>query len=167
MTIVETIKIRKSCRTYSDRAIEPDKLAELGQFLGSNTQTLFGSKVRFLLIDFDELEAGELKDLTTYGVVKGARQFIVGSDMPATGDRSWTGCSGLSPQRTKGKPGVNSSFFTIWALPSIKRILAFSPRLLNASGWRLRLRTNNRGGSSGAGGMRFIFTSREHPDTRA
>jgi nitroreductase len=79
MTIVETVKIRKSCRTYSDRAIEPDKLAELRQFLASNTKTLFGSKVRFLLIDFDELETGELKNLTTYGVVKGARQFIVGA----------------------------------------------------------------------------------------
>jgi nitroreductase len=79
MTIIETIKIRKSCRTYSGRAIEPEKLAELRQFLAANTKTPFGSKVRFLLIDFNELEIGELKNLTTYGVVKGARQFIVGA----------------------------------------------------------------------------------------
>jgi nitroreductase len=79
MTIVETIKIRKSCRTYSDRAIEPESLAELRKFLAENTKTTFGSKVRFHLIDFNEMETGELKNLTTYGVIKGARQFIVGA----------------------------------------------------------------------------------------
>src|SRR3972149_5829757 len=78
MTIIETIKTRKSCRTYCNRAIEPEKLAELSQFLASNTKTPFGSKVRFHLIDFNEMEIGELKNLTTYGVIKGARQFIVG-----------------------------------------------------------------------------------------
>jgi nitroreductase len=79
MTIIETIKTRKSCRTYSSRAIEPEKLAELKQFLASNTKTPFGSKVRFHLIDFNELEISELKNLTTYGLIKGARQFIVGT----------------------------------------------------------------------------------------
>ena len=79
MTIIETIQTRKSCRTYSNRAIEPEKLAELRQFLALNTKTPFGSKVRFDLIDFNKLEIGELKKLTTYGVIKGARQFIVGT----------------------------------------------------------------------------------------
>ena len=79
MTIIETIKTRISCRTYSNRAIEPEKLAELRQFLASNTKTPFGSKVRFLLLDFDEMKIGELKNLTTYGVIKGARQFIAGT----------------------------------------------------------------------------------------
>ena len=79
MTIIETIKTRISCRTYSNRAVEPGKLSELKHFLASNTKTPFGSKVRFLLLDFNELEIGELKNLTTYGVIKGARQFIVGT----------------------------------------------------------------------------------------
>ena len=79
MTIIETIQTRKSCRTYSNRAIEPEKLAELRQFLALNTKTPFGSKVRFDLIDFNKLEIGKLKKLTTYGVIKGARQFIVGT----------------------------------------------------------------------------------------
>ena len=79
MTIIDTIQTRKSCRTYSDGAIEPEKLAELKHFLASNRQTPFGSKVRFLLLDFNELEIGELKNLTTYGVIKGARQFIAGA----------------------------------------------------------------------------------------
>jgi nitroreductase len=79
MTIIETIKIRKACRTYSTRAIQPETLAELKQFLSSNKETPFGSNIRFQLIDFNELEIGELKNLTTYGVIKGARQFIVGT----------------------------------------------------------------------------------------
>jgi len=79
MTIIETIKTRKSFRTYSNRAIEPGKISELKQFLASNTKTPFGSKVGFHLIDFNKMEIGELKNLTTYGVIKGARQFIVGT----------------------------------------------------------------------------------------
>jgi hypothetical protein len=78
MTIIETIKTRTSCRTYSNKPIEPEKLVELRHFLASNTKTPFGSNVRFHLIDFNELEIIELKNLTTYGVIKGARQFIVG-----------------------------------------------------------------------------------------
>jgi nitroreductase len=79
MTIIETIKTRKSCRTYSNEPIEPGKISELRQFLASNKDTPFGGKVRFQLIDFNELEISELKNLTTYGVIKGARQFIVGT----------------------------------------------------------------------------------------
>jgi hypothetical protein len=79
MTIIETIQTRKSCRTYSNRAIEPGKISELKHFLASNKETPFGSKVRFLLLDFNELEISELKNLTTYGIIKGARQFIVGT----------------------------------------------------------------------------------------
>ena len=79
MTIIETIKTRKSCRTYSNRAMEPEKISELKHFLASNKETPFGSKVRFLLLDFNELKIGELKNLTTYRIIKGARQFIVGA----------------------------------------------------------------------------------------
>jgi nitroreductase len=79
MTIIDTIKVRKSCRTYSNRVIEPDKLAQLRQFLVLNIKTPFGSKVRFHLIDFNKMDIVEVKKLTTYGVIKGARQFIVGT----------------------------------------------------------------------------------------
>lgn len=79
MTIIETIRTRRSCRTYSGRAIEAEKISELKDFLASNTKAPFGSKIRFLLLDFNDLEISELKNLTTYGVIKGARQFIVGA----------------------------------------------------------------------------------------
>jgi len=79
MTIIETIKTRKSCRTFTTRVIEPEKLAELRQCLASIPKPPFGSVVLFHLIDFNEMENEELKKLTTYGVIKGARQFIVGT----------------------------------------------------------------------------------------
>jgi hypothetical protein len=79
MAIIKTIQIRKSCRTYSNKTIEPEKIAELRLFLASNIRTPFGSKVRFHLMDFNEINIGELKNLTTYGVIKGARQFIIGT----------------------------------------------------------------------------------------
>jgi len=65
MTIIEAIKTRRSCRTYSDKAVEPEKLAELEQLLKANTETPFGSKLRFQLIDFNEMVIDELKKLTT------------------------------------------------------------------------------------------------------
>lgn len=79
MTLIEAVKIRKSCRTYSGETVEPEKLVELKRFLESNNKTVFGSKLRFHLLDFSEPELGDLKKLTTYGVIQGARHFIVGA----------------------------------------------------------------------------------------
>jgi len=79
MTMIESIKIRKSCRTYSRKTIEPEKISELSQLLASDIRTPFGSKPRFQLLDFNELAMGELKNLTTYGVIQGAGQFIAGA----------------------------------------------------------------------------------------
>jgi len=77
MTMIESIKIRRSCRTYSPRAIEPGKIAQLSRFLAENVETPFGNTPRFHLLDFNEVERGELKKLTTYGVIQGAGRFIV------------------------------------------------------------------------------------------
>ncbi|OPY85940.1 MAG: Nitroreductase family protein [Syntrophus sp. PtaU1.Bin208] len=79
MTVIEVIKSRKSCRTYSRQTLEPWKLTELRKFLASNREAPFGSRFRFHLLDFDELEISGLKTLTTYGVIQGARYFIVGA----------------------------------------------------------------------------------------
>lgn len=79
MTMIATIQSRKSCRTYGGRSMEPEKSAALREFLAVNTRVPFGSQVRFLLLDLDEPEIGELKNLTTYGIIKGARHFIVGA----------------------------------------------------------------------------------------
>jgi len=79
MSIVETIKMRVSCRTYSNIAVEPDKIAKLSEYLESNIVVPFGSKVRFELLNFDDMDVNEVRNLGTYGVIKGARQFIAGA----------------------------------------------------------------------------------------
>jgi hypothetical protein len=79
MSIIETIKERISCRTYSDRPIEPDKAETLKTFLKENTISPFGSEIRFQLLDFTEPGMGETRMRGTYGVIKGARQFMAGA----------------------------------------------------------------------------------------
>lgn len=79
MSIIETIKERISCRTYSDRPIEPDKTETLRTFLKANTLSPFGSEIRFQLLDFTELGMSETRIRGTYGVIKGARQFMAGA----------------------------------------------------------------------------------------
>jgi nitroreductase len=79
MSIIETIKERTSCRTYSDRPIEPDKTEALKTFLKANTTSPFGSEIRFQLLNFNELGMSETRIPGTYGVIKGARQFMAGA----------------------------------------------------------------------------------------
>lgn len=79
MTIVETISRRRSCRTYDARAIEPEKISILREYLALNRGEPFGSALRFEVMDFKEMEPGELKKLTTYGVIRGARHFMAGA----------------------------------------------------------------------------------------
>jgi hypothetical protein len=79
MSIIETITIRKSCRTYRDSPVETAGLAELKAFLEANTGPPFGSPIRFELLDFDQLDADELRPLGTYGVIRGAKLFIIGA----------------------------------------------------------------------------------------
>jgi nitroreductase len=79
MSIIETIRARRSCRTYSDRPIETDRLAELKASLEANTAAPFGSAIRFHLLDLNELGTDEIGPLGTYGVIRGARLFIIGA----------------------------------------------------------------------------------------
>ena len=79
MTIIDAIRARKSCRTYSDRTIEREKLSELTGFLKANGKGPFGASVRFELVDFNALEAAEAGTLGTYGVIRGASVFIAGA----------------------------------------------------------------------------------------
>ena len=79
MYIVKTIQSRVSCRSYGNRPVEADKIAGLTAYLKSNTAGPFGVDVRFALLNFDEMDIGEFRGLGTYGVIRGARQFIVGA----------------------------------------------------------------------------------------
>jgi nitroreductase len=79
ISIIETINRRTSCRTYSDRPIEPEKAEALKTFLKENTASPFGCEVRFELLNFETPGMSETRTPGTYGVIKGAGHFIAGA----------------------------------------------------------------------------------------
>ena len=77
--MIEGIKKRISSRTYIDKPIEEEDKKHISELLSSNRKGPFGSKVRFELLDFTEMDTKEIKTLGTYGIIKGAKLFIVGA----------------------------------------------------------------------------------------
>lgn len=78
-TITEIIKKRFSCRTYANKSLEDKVLQELITILNSAHKGPFGSEPRFRLIHLTSFVAQEGKKLGTYGVIKNARLFLVGT----------------------------------------------------------------------------------------
>ncbi len=78
-SITEIIRQRYSCRTYLERPIEHDlqlRIVEYAAALGSGP---FGGKARFELIAAGEDDRKILRQLGTYGFIKGAAGFLVGA----------------------------------------------------------------------------------------
>jgi hypothetical protein len=82
MTIIETIHARKSCRTYDEKPIDPVKLEELRSYTESSEAPIFGAALRFRLVGAGEEHAAALNKSVTYGLVSGARHFIIGAVAP-------------------------------------------------------------------------------------
>jgi hypothetical protein len=75
---VEDIKIRKSVRTYDDSFLDPVIKEKLLTFIRSNKKGPFGHEVRFDIIDLNGAGQEELKQLASYGNIKGAKYFMAG-----------------------------------------------------------------------------------------
>jgi nitroreductase len=75
----EFIKKRISCRTYAERPLEDKVLVELSGHISAAHIGPFGNKPAFKLIHTDNLSPQEWKKLGTYGVIKNARYFLVGT----------------------------------------------------------------------------------------
>ncbi len=84
--IVDIIKQRASWRAYKIQAIEPEKIAKLREFMGSLSTGPFGGHARFEFIEFANIDPNEARKLGTYGIVKGARYFLVGVKTPSPMD---------------------------------------------------------------------------------
>lgn len=81
--IIDIIKQRSSWRTYADLLLEDDMKKKVNQILTlkdfkSPFSDLSG-KIRFELIGVPEFAPDERKKLGTYGLIKGAQEFIVGA----------------------------------------------------------------------------------------
>jgi len=82
-SIIESIKMRTSSRNYDERTIEPEKRRQIENYLSLNEKGPFGSTVRFQLLDYAQGGQDQTENLRTYGVIKGARLFIVGAVISA------------------------------------------------------------------------------------
>ncbi|HDT15365.1 MAG TPA: nitroreductase [Firmicutes bacterium] len=79
-SIIQTIRERSSWRTYDEsRPVEAELREEIMKFIKSNKKTIFGTNVRFELIDTTEAQRDELKKLGTYGIIRGASLFLAGT----------------------------------------------------------------------------------------
>jgi hypothetical protein len=78
-TITEIIKKRLSCRTYSEKPIEAKVLQEFSASIDAVHAGPFGNQPKFKLIRLNSLQPQEWKQLGTYGVIKNAQFFLVGS----------------------------------------------------------------------------------------
>ncbi|MGA3209088.1 MAG: nitroreductase family protein [Syntrophales bacterium] len=81
--VTEIIRKRFSCRTYIDKSIAKEERERLSDFLSAIGAGPFGAMVRFKLIAAMDQDRKALKELGTYGFIKGATGFIVGAVGPS------------------------------------------------------------------------------------
>lgn len=75
-SIIETIKKRRSVRTYLKCSVEQE-MESILKIIDSPKRGPFGNDMRLKLLNFSELERNEIKNLGTYGMIKGAKHFIL------------------------------------------------------------------------------------------
>lgn len=78
-TIIETINKRVSIRSYTNQAITEEVKTKLRTAFQENSQGPFSNRVRFHLVETAENVKQELKELGTYGSIRGAHLFIAGT----------------------------------------------------------------------------------------
>ncbi len=76
-SIIETMKIRTSVRTYDGEAIAVETLEKLNERLRAiNAATTI--KARFVISEMKDTDGNAVKKLGTYGVITGAKTYLVG-----------------------------------------------------------------------------------------
>ena len=82
-SIIDIIKERTSWRTYSKRSLEDiakDQIRQILRLKDFNSPfSECATKCRFELISVPEFDPEEKKKIGTYGIIKGAQEFIVGA----------------------------------------------------------------------------------------
>jgi nitroreductase len=84
MNITETIKKRKSCRTYSHVALTPADKKNLERFLIENNKGLENEVVNFQIIEKDDVDKQMKLD---YGIIKGHNAYILGTSKTSLASR--------------------------------------------------------------------------------
>lgn len=66
-------------RTFAENQPDEDILNQLNEYINEIEMGPFGVKARFRILNFDEMDEKEIKRLGTYGVIRGAKYFILGA----------------------------------------------------------------------------------------
>ncbi|MDD5765223.1 MAG: nitroreductase family protein [Candidatus Marinimicrobia bacterium] len=74
---VDLIKARSSWRNYSERPLEPEVRGKIEHFLAQSPKGIFGTEPHFYLIE--KTSEDEKIKLGTYGLIRGAQTFVVGT----------------------------------------------------------------------------------------
>ena len=74
----DDIRKRKSVRTYEDRLIEPAVKDEFMTFVRANNRGTLATGIDFDIVDLSGAGQDELKNLASYGNIKGPKYFIAG-----------------------------------------------------------------------------------------
>ena len=77
---MKIIKKRESVRTYDDtRSVDEEARFRLEECMEKNGVGPLGNTVRFRLLDLGEVRRDELRQLGTYGVIRGADLYLLGA----------------------------------------------------------------------------------------
>ncbi|MBN1638420.1 MAG: nitroreductase family protein [Ignavibacteriales bacterium] len=77
-SIIDRIKKRKSVRTFKKVIFEESEKEKVNLLLNQNIKSPFGNISRFVLIEKEFEEKDKGIKLGTYGIIKGAKYFIIG-----------------------------------------------------------------------------------------
>ncbi len=84
MGITETIKQRKSCRTYNQLALKPEDKRELESFISENSLGLGDELINFRIIE-DREKSKPMK--IDYGMIRGYNTYILGTSRSTPASR--------------------------------------------------------------------------------
>lgn len=77
--VAEVIRMRSSWRAYEPRPIAPKLRALLATFLKAHHEGVFGNRVRLALHEVEPPDFLQLRRSGTYGMIKGARHYLIGA----------------------------------------------------------------------------------------
>ena len=76
--VLDVIKARTSWRSFSPGAIEPSLKQRLLSLIDEQATSPFGASCKLQWMTMEGVDPAEKKNLGTYGVISGAKEFIVG-----------------------------------------------------------------------------------------
>lgn len=83
MTYTHAITSRYSTRAYADKAINKQTLNTIESLIHQTYETPFGTKPAFSMVNLTDLSEDDFKSFGTYGAIKNAKYFIVGTTIPS------------------------------------------------------------------------------------